>query len=577
MNEKLDKELVKTFPLLYKDRRANMRETCMCWGFECGDGWFKLIWDLSAKLESEINKLKEKNEKPIFLNNQKELWNKFINWLWRFIWYKCKFLFALRFKIARMIMKWTFSVHFDPEFLPRASQVKEKFGCYDEETECLTKDGWKFFKDITKNDLIATLKDDTYLEYQNPEDVISYPYQGKMYYLKTRGVNLLVTPNHNLYVAKGTYYNGKYSPPKKVEYPFELASPLKYFGKNKRFLKSCIWQGQEEEIFILPEYKYQSIFGFDLPERNITKNLLRTYFFPEKRIPMLAWLEFLGFYVAEGCSDKKRGSVSITCCNTDNGEEKEYAISLIKAIGFDYKVEQEDCSALTLRIYSKQLALWLLDHAGHLAPNKKVPNFIKELSPVLIERFLIGLYAGDAHQAKTSHILTTVSSQLANDAQELILKSGQTSYCFQRRKIRITFINDKKVQGNYLPFEVNWLRDSNCHNTQNKGLSKTSREEWINYNGQVYCVTVPNHVIMIRRRGIPVWCGNSLRFYMTSSNDLMDKYINEAENISARTCEKCGEPGTLNNYGWISCLCDKCRGYNLKEREAEFEKENPDL
>jgi uncharacterized CHY-type Zn-finger protein len=27
-----------------------MSETCMCWGFP-GDGWFKLIWELSEKLE----------------------------------------------------------------------------------------------------------------------------------------------------------------------------------------------------------------------------------------------------------------------------------------------------------------------------------------------------------------------------------------------------------------------------------------------------------------------------------------------------------------------------------------------
>jgi hypothetical protein len=54
MTEDKDKKLVAAFPLLYADRNASMRSTCMCWGFSCGDGWFDLIWRLSEKLERLI-------------------------------------------------------------------------------------------------------------------------------------------------------------------------------------------------------------------------------------------------------------------------------------------------------------------------------------------------------------------------------------------------------------------------------------------------------------------------------------------------------------------------------------------
>ena len=33
----------------------------------------------------------------------------------------------------------------------------------------------------------------------------------------------------------------------------------------------------------------------------------------------------------------------------------------------------------------------------------------------------------------------------------------------------------------------------------------------IPFNGSVFCVTVPNHVIYVRRNGKPVWSGNSAR------------------------------------------------------------------
>ena len=54
MNEELTKRLYDKFPLLYGDKDGQMTTTAMCWNFECGDGWFDIIWDLSSKLEPLI-------------------------------------------------------------------------------------------------------------------------------------------------------------------------------------------------------------------------------------------------------------------------------------------------------------------------------------------------------------------------------------------------------------------------------------------------------------------------------------------------------------------------------------------
>ena len=53
MREDLDKRLCAEFPLLYRDRHGDKMKTCMCWGFP-GDGWFHLLYRLSAKLEPLI-------------------------------------------------------------------------------------------------------------------------------------------------------------------------------------------------------------------------------------------------------------------------------------------------------------------------------------------------------------------------------------------------------------------------------------------------------------------------------------------------------------------------------------------
>jgi hypothetical protein len=54
MSPEKDDKLCKDFPLLYADRHRSMTETCMCWGFTCNDGWYDIIYRLSAKLESLI-------------------------------------------------------------------------------------------------------------------------------------------------------------------------------------------------------------------------------------------------------------------------------------------------------------------------------------------------------------------------------------------------------------------------------------------------------------------------------------------------------------------------------------------
>ena|SRR5271165_991269 len=50
-----------------------------------------------------------------------------------------------------------------------------------------------------------------------------------------------------------------------------------------------------------------------------------------------------------------------------------------------------------------------------------------------------------------------------------------------------------------------------------------------------------------------------LRWYMSAQTAEMTQAIDEAEEQSAKTCERCGRPGEIreNNY-WLRCECDVC-------------------
>lgn len=50
MDENLEKKLVEKYPSMYRDYRGDPKETCMAWGFSCGDGWYSIIEELSEKI-----------------------------------------------------------------------------------------------------------------------------------------------------------------------------------------------------------------------------------------------------------------------------------------------------------------------------------------------------------------------------------------------------------------------------------------------------------------------------------------------------------------------------------------------
>ena len=62
MKQELDKLLCEKYPKMMVNRLKPMQETCMCWGFECGDGWFNILDQLMGNIQHHID-WKEKQRK----------------------------------------------------------------------------------------------------------------------------------------------------------------------------------------------------------------------------------------------------------------------------------------------------------------------------------------------------------------------------------------------------------------------------------------------------------------------------------------------------------------------------------
>ena len=119
MNQKLDEELCRIAPHLFADRYARMQSTCMCWGFDVGNGWYELLREAALKLEPLI--VKHISDYPYD--------NKFPSWI--FSRYNMGIVLQWRCYSFLAIWEWLMigvGLRQPDSWWPRASQVKEKYG-----------------------------------------------------------------------------------------------------------------------------------------------------------------------------------------------------------------------------------------------------------------------------------------------------------------------------------------------------------------------------------------------------------------------------------------------------------------
>jgi hypothetical protein len=62
MKQELDELLCKKYPKMMVNRDKPMMETCMCWGFEVGDGWFPILDQLMGNIQHHIDWRNKKSE-----------------------------------------------------------------------------------------------------------------------------------------------------------------------------------------------------------------------------------------------------------------------------------------------------------------------------------------------------------------------------------------------------------------------------------------------------------------------------------------------------------------------------------
>jgi hypothetical protein len=134
--------------------------------------------------------------------------------------------------------------------------------------------------------------------------------------------------------------------------------------------------------------------------------------------------------------------------------------------------------------------------------NKFIPSYIKGLSKGLLWELLVAYWKGDGYfgdgrrwRKKGFPICcSTASRQLACDLVEVIIKCGYAGMFSEwDRKPGNLFPNGKRSKTRRKQFNVNICRNIFPH--------YRSRPETSDYDDLVYCVSVPNGTILVRRKG----------------------------------------------------------------------------
>ena len=359
-----------------------------------------------------------------------------------------------------------------PAFYQRLKHmVIDKKHCLTDDHEVLTTFGWKNIDKVTLDDKVATLQNG-HVMYEHPINTFEYDYEGKMYELNTQQVSLKTTPNHRMWVAK--------SYTRKQEWRYGLHEARDIIGKHVKYQKDAIWSKIDYQ-FILPAFEDS----------------------PEVRVDMDAWLKFFGMWIGDGwCTTTK---VSFAA---NKPRVKQALDECLPLLNIDYHYYPDSCkldiSNRQLRHYMRPLSVG--------ATNKRLPDWVWELSSTQCQTLITGLLLSDGHTCNTSLLYSTSSDKLANDIQRLALHAGWSA----NKRIH-TPAGTPYTIGNHSGFTTQnlWLLAFIQHKNRpavNHGHWKTQNgqsEEMVDFSGKVFCLEVPGNVFYVRRNGLPVWTGNS--------------------------------------------------------------------
>lgn len=330
--------------------------------------------------------------------------------------------------------------------------------CFSEDTEILTRSGWKTYQEVSVGDEVYTMDmQDGIGEYQAVSDKFVYDDYDELVSIKNRSIDVLVTPDHDMVIMDKTGQLRKVKAkdvPQRSKIPRAARSNQKDADISDERIKLLAWVVAEANFpkrtladgRIVYDVRISQSDGADGRLKRLSDIMVNAGITPK----------FVRRYLAG---------------NTDHGQQRNLDA---------YRSH-----------FSRKESRWIFDYIN---PETRMPkNELLELSARQAEVFLVEYVWADGSKnsaATNSYQLATNKKYLADYLQHLTTVCGFGSSLIPRSSgVWCLTYNTTGVIG---------VRDGTSIET-------------VPYSGNVWCVTVPNHTVVVRRSGKTFVAGNSHR------------------------------------------------------------------
>jgi hypothetical protein len=321
--------------------------------------------------------------------------------------------------------------------------VDDKIHCLTPDHDVLTTEGWVPINKLSTNHSVATFnKVLGELEYQKPNKLFHYSnYQGFLYYISNKNVDLLTTLNHRMLVSKDSIQCKSFN-------NYNLIPANKVMGKSYSYLKTANWRkkpyqfigawlrqtGSAYPLPPLPPFASRRAgngqakgFGFDSVNANARAPL---------RVSLpVACPPLFGSLRERGKGSEGSGSVGSFAQRSPfnvkkrrAGRRNETASPL--PVGVSLREEekakttekcQQNANTVTNNKFTKHYKqLWT-----YLKPlNKSLPSWVWELNQQQCQILLHSMCLGNGTWGNNSMNYFTNSTELADDLMRLALHAG---------------------------------------------------------------------------------------------------------------------------------------------------------
>lgn len=333
--------------------------------------------------------------------------------------------------------------------------------CVSADTETLTEHGWKFYDEVSSKERIATINPITKsLEFHIPEGLYIFPFDGDLLHFENRGVDSLVTPEHDMWAS---WYNSKDSSARTFK---------KIKAQNMKNSKSSrhIFQQASEKV---PEFVFSSSDKiFEVPFSILTR--------------------WVGQVIGDGTVDFDGNRIRFTI----KKERKKIAflfstkkVAHYLRIPVIENLSNSRPGYLHIALKHSELHDWLARTILDSDRTKVLPIFL------FSKEMFTGLMESDGHWRNegSSGTYSTTSKKLADSVQMLAFMLGY--------RARIVELFDTRTNRKQL-YHVQIARTTE-HIIMREDIQP------VPYKGHVYCFHVENHLFVTRRNGKIAIHGNT--------------------------------------------------------------------